>query len=94
MNPSGLTRGVRKSFLSCTPLLLSGVLLGGWGGACRARAGLGGGGGGCTVGLLAAACCEAERKKGDEHGGGNALLHGYSSVSIDGYSGSIGGVSK
>ena len=32
MNSSGLTRGVRKSFLSCAPLLLSGVLLGSCGG--------------------------------------------------------------
>ncbi|WP_455147212.1 hypothetical protein, partial [Stomatobaculum longum] len=38
MNPSGLTRGVRKSFLSCTPLLLSGVLLGGCGGVSAKKA--------------------------------------------------------
>ena len=38
MNPSGLTRGVRKAFLSCTPLLLSGVLFGGCGSVSAKKA--------------------------------------------------------
>lgn len=38
MNSSGLTRGFRRSFLSCTPLLLSGVLLGGCGSVSAKKA--------------------------------------------------------